>query len=277
MLKNWMYAQLKKIVFPNKGITHVKRPIQLIVSLTSHPGRIGIVEKTIDTILRQTIKPDRVVLWLEETKFPQKEVDLPKSLLRYKKFGLEIAWYPYQIRSYCKLIPQLKQTPEAIIVTADDDILYQENWLEQLYVSYCRYPKEIHCHHAFRIQLDDNNDRVNAEIVKQKGLLDDKCLALGVGGILYPPQVLSCEIFRMDLFEKWAPTTDDYWFWAMAKLKESKTRVVDGFIDNIICIDGTQEDCLTTSQASGEAKAQLENIIRLYPALRENNAFYKKS
>ncbi len=46
--------------------------------------------------------------------------------------GLTIDWCE-DIKSYKKLIPTLKKYPDAIIVTADDDLIYDNKWLEQLY------------------------------------------------------------------------------------------------------------------------------------------------
>ena len=60
--------------------------------------------KTIKTLLKQTVKPDKVVLWLAEEQFPQKENELPSELLELQNFGLTIKWCT-DIRSYKKLIP----------------------------------------------------------------------------------------------------------------------------------------------------------------------------
>ena len=52
------------------GVTNNKRDTKLIVSLTTFPGRINSVHKTISTLLTQTLKPDEVILWLAEAQFP---------------------------------------------------------------------------------------------------------------------------------------------------------------------------------------------------------------
>ena len=55
---------------------------QVIVSVTSYPARINEVVLAIKTIYRQTMLPDKVILWLGEEKFPNKFDDLPKELLQ---------------------------------------------------------------------------------------------------------------------------------------------------------------------------------------------------
>ena len=69
---------IKLMPLSDSGITKEKRFPKIIVSLTTYPGRIDIVHKTIITLLQQTMKPDEVILWLAEEQFPDKK--LPKSL-----------------------------------------------------------------------------------------------------------------------------------------------------------------------------------------------------
>ena len=108
---------------------------KLIVSLTSHPPRIRTTVVTLNTLLRQTLKPNKLILWLAESQFPKKEKDLPKDLLELRDLGLEIRWCE-DFKSYKKLIPALKEFPNDIIITADDDLYYEEDWLESLYQAY---------------------------------------------------------------------------------------------------------------------------------------------
>ena len=39
---------------------------ELVVSLTSYPSRFNILPITIQSLLNQTVKPDRIILWLYE-------------------------------------------------------------------------------------------------------------------------------------------------------------------------------------------------------------------
>lgn len=270
MIKTALYSMLRRFVFPNKGITHIKRNPQLIVSLTSHPGRINVVEKTITSILKQSIKPDRVILWLESEKFPKKEKELPGSLRVLCKFGLEIKWYPNLIRSYNKLIPTLKLCPDSIIVTADDDIIYQENWLERLYSSYLMFPNEIHCHHAYNYIVNKNCEITGFYPCQQEGCVSGTIVAMGVGGVLYPPHSLCEDVLMEELFQCIAPTNDDFWFWAMAKINHTPTRLIHNHETNLVCIDNTQDDGLWMStNVNGDGSTQFQQIIKHYPQLKQ--------
>lgn len=110
---------------PCKLLNKQKRKEEIIVSLTSFPGRIHLVHKTIQTILLQSVKPDLVELWLAKEQFPNYEKDLPNELTNLIQYGLKICWCS-DYRSFKKLVPSLQEHPDAIIVTADDDVYYPQ-------------------------------------------------------------------------------------------------------------------------------------------------------
>ena len=83
------------------GITNQKRKVKVIVSLTSFPARIDIVDITIKSLLMQSLKPDEIILWLAKGQFSGEENGLPTKLLKLKKYGLTINWCN-DIKSYKK-------------------------------------------------------------------------------------------------------------------------------------------------------------------------------
>ena len=74
------------------GLNKKPRKPRVIVSLTSFPERIPYVHKTIETILNQSVKPDMVILWLAREQPRSKEKELPKDLLKLRRYGLTIRW-----------------------------------------------------------------------------------------------------------------------------------------------------------------------------------------
>ena len=275
MIKRTLYKAISHYIFPNKGITHVKRTPRLIVSLTSYPRRIGVVHSAIDSILRQSIKPDMVLLWLAEEEFPQKEKSLPRHLRRYTKFGLTIKWC-HNIRSYKKIIPALLEYPDDIIVTADDDIIYAENWLEMLYTSWLKRPNEIHCQHALSMELSKDFKILHRDVRHNPGLLENNEHTSSGTGILYPPHSLPAAAVDESVFLNLAPHDDDMWFWAMERLANIPIRLVEGFTENIVCIDEVQSDGLVSINSAGEGARQFANLLERYPQLKDGLKPYCK-
>ena len=256
------------------GLTKVKRNPQLIVSLTTFPARINDVHLTINTLLRQNTKPDRLVLWLTASQFPNKETDLPKSLLKLKDFGLEIKWCEEKIRSYTKLVPTLKECPNDIIVTADDDMYYKEDWLEGLYNAYLENPNNIYTRRGCRVVIKNNKINIlrpRSYDFNYKFPTDYNNLLMGVAGTLYPPHSLHQDIFNIEQIKTLIPTHDDIYFWIMAVLNKTKIGVVGGFDYSFYYTEAAKSNGLcsiNTSNGAGMSSHEaFERISQKYPEI----------
>lgn len=215
------------------GVTETKRDQELIVSLTTIPERINTIHLCINSLLRQSLKPDKIVLWLSKSnqnnRLPIDKDILPKNLIRLFPRGLEVQWCK-DIRSYRKIIPALRTFPEALIVTADDDILYGRHWLRELYDAYKEEPQFIHCHRAHLIQYD----KFGKVLPYKEWSFQAKdyqgpsinIFPTGLGGILYAPGHLDPEVLNEDVFLKLCPTADDVWLKAMSLLTETPCKKV---------------------------------------------------
>lgn len=107
------------------------KPEMVTVSMTSWKKRISNVPLVLDSILNNTKLPDRIVLNLSIEEFPNKEMDLPESLLRYKySCGLEIIWNSGNTRAFKKIIPTMNKYPDDVIIAIDDDFIYPEDFIE---------------------------------------------------------------------------------------------------------------------------------------------------
>jgi len=231
------YEEYRQALSP--GCSKVKHVPELIVSLTSHPSRIDTVHKGIYSILCQSEKADQVILWLSEDEFPERESELPEKLLELRQFGLTIAWGP-NLKSYNKLIPALREYPESVIVTADDDILYNTDWLKILWESYLLQPENIHCHRPAMLEIKDDQrcwTRTGKRFYPEATYLHR---GISHAGILYPPHCLHPDVVREELFLELAPTNDDLWFWFMALRGHTRIQAAHPNIPTPKFIESTQ-------------------------------------
>lgn len=226
----WTYVyKIHKLVlnvlYPVYALILKKNGIDLnskvIVSLTSYPARIDTVWITIATLLNQTRKPYKVILWLAKEQFPDEK--LPKRLVDLQKRGLEIA-YCEDLMPHKKYFYTMQKYPEYFVVTADDDIFYPENHLEKLWQGYEKYPGNIICHWSHRIGFDKNKEFLSYNDWENNG--EDKPslwnLAVGCNGVLYPPKALSEKAFDVERIKKLALHTDDLWLKCMSVLNDVK-------------------------------------------------------
>lgn len=261
--------------FTQSGICEISRKPRLIVTLTSFPERMAEIKYTLYSLLTQTLKPDMVVLWLAKEQFPDREKNLPQDVLNLRGNGLTIKWCD-DLKSYKKLIPALKEFPDDILVTADDDLFYEPEWLEKLYTAYLDNPQIIHCHRAHYIQL-------NTDGSLKKYREWEQCISASVasyrnfcttgGGVLYPPGCFYKDVCLAKLFQKLSPMADDIWFWAMLLLYHRKICVIkDNLPIKYVCPEremGLTKDKTLASINQGAEKndEQLRNIITHYPEI----------
>jgi hypothetical protein len=264
-----------------------------IVSLTSYGKRLtDTAPYAIVTLFEQTVQPDKIILWVAD----EDKDKIPGVMQKLEKKGLEIRFCE-DLKSYKKLIPALQEFPEDYIITADDDVYYPENWLEQLITLHKENPKKIICHRAHGIKVDDNHNptpykewdyciepgKFFADVTTSK---KEKIPAhspqtpfpTGVGGVLYPPKCFHNEILNKELFTKLAPHNDDIWFWAMAAMNkkyfagESPYAVVpNGYSKELQLVDpATEQQGLWTYNISEDGNdKQIKAVIEHFPQIRD--------
>lgn len=193
---------------------------QVIVSMTSFPAAIPYAARAVQSILRGSVLPDKVVLYLTFSQFG--EEGIPQELLQLSSDNpiFEIRNYDRDIRSYRKLIPALLDFPDAIVVTTDDDVAYHRHMLRDLLRLHEQMPQAVLAHRAKRIKPDKPYRQWTKyrwyHFLCRKIHSGFMNIQTGVGGVLYPPHSLKPEMLDVELFTQLAPTTDDIWFWAAA-------------------------------------------------------------
>lgn len=224
-------------------------PGPLVVSLTSYPPRFGTLAHTLRGLLRQTVQPDRVILWLDRDDAPA----LPAEVSALGRAGIEIAFCP-PWRSYRKIVPTLQAHPDAFVVTADDDVYYPADWLERL-VAAAAGGAGVACHRAHRVRLrpdgaplpyahwDHNIDAPETS---------DRVFLTGVMGVLYAPGALHPDVTRADIFTELCPTADDIWLhWMHRRAGVAATKI--GGRSRIVEWEGSQAQSLRSGNLQGTA------------------------
>ena len=212
------------IIKPSCGINNVKdRKKPVIISLTSYGRRVNqTVYCTIISLLRQSYKPDEVILWLDNENWNSENI--PLSLKKLKKSGLTIKFCD-DMKSYKKLIPSLLSRPDCLIITVDDDIFYRKNMVERLIRAYDNNPSMIYCHSAHGVSIDKKRGLLGYNKWEEDvaGTYGTLVFPVGEGGVLYDKNLLYNDISRADLFTTLSPMADDVWFFFMELLKGTRS------------------------------------------------------
>ena len=233
---------------PQYRLNTAQRDQKIIVSLTSFPARFEKLHLVIRSLLVQTMPPDAIILYLDDDVVEE----LPDSLRKLEKYGLQIEWRPGRIKPHKKYYYAIKEHPDDIVVTVDDDVMYPAELIESLYKAHQRFPGCVVATRAHRILFSNHktirsyNNWHWADEHRNKPSL--ALMATGVGGVLYPPYCMSEELLNQELFLKLSPNADDLWLKVMQIKKGTKVVLCDSKVSHMRAdIQGTQEQSLNSS------------------------------
>ena len=156
------------------------------ISMTTYGLRLKDVHIVIETIAKGTVRPSRLMLYLDV----EEDVLHPnKALERLKKRGLEIH-LAENLGPHTKVQWWIQNAPDFsrphIIV--DDDIFYPKWWLKRMLEAAKQEPTSIMAYRAHRIVLTDDKKGLTPytswpPAIKGPSLLN---LATGCSGVLLP-------------------------------------------------------------------------------------------
>lgn len=206
-----------------------KNPVY--ISLTSIFKNQDILIQTLQSIMKQTRPPDKICLYLSEEPyilddgFKDKKITNSK-LLKYINDNsiIDIKWVK-NIGSYRKLLPLLKDKwdEDCIIITIDDDTIYDTNLIENLVNDYHKH-KCVIGYRGFTPSFDKLENFDYRKHVKLQHLSLYNFFT-GKGGILYKPQFFHKThdlIFNDKIYLDTCPTGDDIWFYIVRLLNNVK-------------------------------------------------------
>ncbi len=181
----------------------------IVVSLTSIPERLRTIFPTLYSLASQSHKPDLIVLWLSD------DTDRTARIIaRIEGMGITV--------KYCKdLGPNTKyhyafdEYKKDVVITVDDDIIYHNDMIEELYGTYLKHPDTVIARRVHKIRFDHDGKPASYrdwtwEYRDSAGPSYD-LLATGVGGVLYPPSVMALNCWENTDFLKISPKSDDIW------------------------------------------------------------------
>ena len=238
------------------------RSIPVIVTLTSYGARLTTVHLAIESLLSQTVKPDRIVLWQSH---PIEA--LPDTVTVLQRRGLEICRVD-DLGPVTKVLYALRDYPQAIVVTVDDDIIYPRGWLGGLLDGHQRWPGAIVCYRAHQMTWEGpgriapyHSWQYESPGVQGPSLM---LFPTGVTGVLYPPQSLHPDVLDIAVNQALSRTNDDIWLKAMSLRQETPCVKVASFSRDFYTIRGTQDGALWRTNTAQANDVQLYAVFDRY-------------
>ncbi len=202
--------------------------MSVIVSLTTIASRATLARYVLLSLASQKRRPDRIVLnvsregYLMDTGIPEDNLQMLSAEIP----SLEIHWVA-NTGPYRKLCPTINQCgDDDLIVTADDDVIYDPDWLPAMLECAYGNPEAIVCglarapsYNLFGRRQGYRFWRYVAEGATGVGLVP-----IGIAGVVYRKRLLDIDWLLDPAAISIAPTTDDLWFAEAARRR--KTRVI---------------------------------------------------
>lgn len=238
---------------------------EVIVSLTTYPKRMETLPIVLESLFRQTVKPTSIQLWLADEQYPDKK-ELFEKMKPYSERGLEILFCD-DLKSHKKYYYAMKNNPEAIVVTVDDDIIYSETMLEMLLLTYKKHMDCIVAHRAHRMIIENKTVLpYNKWSYRAKGEIGPSMYlcATGGAGCLYPPHLISEHVFDKEVFQELCFYADDIWLKCMEKICNIPVVLTDRDNPEIITTLGSNEGGLASSNVEGGKNDQQFRAVTEY-------------
>ncbi|WP_323736027.1 hypothetical protein PXD04_09090 [Methanosphaera sp. ISO3-F5] len=261
--------------FDIRGVKKSKRKPRLIVSTTSVPEHMNDLHYTLYSLLNQQLKADKVILWLNEDKYPNQEIDLPREVLKLKQNGLSIR-FTKNYKNFNSIIPVLTTYPNDIIITANDNIYYPQDWLKNLYNTHKNNPENIITYKTQNITTNSENnieEYEKWELNNNQKNISYRNIANHKAGVLYPPKTLHEDLINNNKFNKYSENIDT-WLWAMTILNHNKIKTIpNDLIYELTYVNPAREIKLFNNHkkihknTKTDINTSLKNIVNKYPEI----------
>lgn len=191
---------------------------KLIISLTSYPKRFRTLPLVLNSIMEQTVLPDKIILWIEN----KDKEKLPSAVLKFK--GVDIEFCQNDLLSYKKIIPSLRKYRNSYIITLDDDFVYFKNTIEKLVSISRKFPNDVIVNRIHKINTI-NDYPTSYRLWSRNYMKKTKSAFFTSGaGALFPPNCFYKDVLKKNYFKKLTPYADDIWLNWMVRLNKTNVR-----------------------------------------------------
>lgn len=255
---------IAKSQIPAGPLNKEQRNIIVTASLTSFPARIDYVHLAIKSLMLQSYKPDRIILWLANEQFPDHQ--LPKNLTDLEKYGLEIKWCEdlYGHKKYFYCISEQKENE--VVITFDDDIIYPIDCIKRLMSKHQKYPHCLICERAQAIVYKKDGSLENPgrwSVISNVGVKKPS-YSLNPspgGGCLIPYKAFYKDTYDKEVICELAYKNDDLWYMFMAAQNGTRTVKTRKYHKIFSLVSGSQTVQMATENVVGNKNVEIMKIL----------------
>ena len=220
-----MEAEISKLRAENENLTNkfsttpdttAASNYDFIVAMTTYKPRLqkgGIVEHIKSLLMQDTKLRFKMVVTIHKDDLPYVPAEMMFMLRSYKNMELIVA--NENLRPHLKYFYAMLKYRNLPIITVDDDVHYEKDLFQRLYDNYLKYPNCVSARRVHKIRYNYSGAAINynAWIYEYKRDIGPSydLFATGVGGVLYPPDILKISEKDINEIKNLALTADDIW------------------------------------------------------------------
>ena len=249
---------------------------QVILSMASYPARIDTVASALGPLFHQTVTPDLLLLWLPTAEFAEAGKELPEELAELERLVpyFEIRWTEESLKPHNKYFWTMTEYPDDIIITLDDDLIYETSLVQKLLDYHYKYPQAIITNRSHLVTLNEDRTEVApyAEwVMEQKSYLHyprADILSTNGAGTLFPPHILPKGTFDAEGIKATSLLADDMWLMTWMYLGD--VPILPASNDGLRYLDNTQDTGLYhLNLGRGENDAHLARLYEMFPEFKD--------
>lgn len=223
-----------------EGISKEIREKKIIISITTHDERLKTVYLTLKSLMFQTVKADEIILYLAKGS-GEGELVREKEL---ENAGVSIVRGVEDITCHKKYFYVMAEKEDCIVITADDDNIYDDCFVEELVKFHRLFPKAVICRLGDRIKYDGNNVEpyIKWDDSSPSSTPERQICIKSYAGVLYPPGEYRRRFLDKETFLSLSEFNDDLWITAC--LQEYGISVFNIGNNQAYVIDEAQEIAL---------------------------------
>ncbi len=248
------------VIPEGEGVNRIPRDEKIVVSMTSHDERLQTVYLALKSIMIQTMKADEIVLYLANGS-GDGEVKYENML---KEAGVKIIRGKEDIKCHKKYYYAMQEYRDSVIITADDDNIYDDNFISDLYDAHLANRDSIICKIGDRIGYENGNVLPYILWNDSTPSVDPEyqiCLK-SAAGVLYPVGDYREFFLKIDLFTKLCEYNDDLWITACAQ--EMGVSIFNIGANYSLPIRGTELNALWSDNGTAKRNDYYVNELRSY-------------
>jgi hypothetical protein len=199
------------------------RDEKIIVSMASYRNRYNNIIISLKSLILQSVKPDKIIVWLDDETEENKITNEMKLL---EDYGVEYRYTEGGLKAHKKYFYVMQEFSEACIITVDDDLIYSRNMIKSLLKYHEMYPDEICARRVHKMTFDSHN-KIKSYVdweyeCRTQRNPSFRLFATGGAGTLYPPNSLPKETYDIISIKSMCLNADDIWLKFMELLNHKK-------------------------------------------------------